>query len=189
MPNQWMKSTKFGVITRTSVNTSPKRQNAMASRWRLDGKRIVVTGGTKGIGKAVVEECASLGATVFTCGRSEETIDACVTEWSNKGLNVIVISADLVENAGRLSFYEFVVSNLNGQSLHGLVNNVGTNIRKKAVDYSEEEYNTVLRTNLDSAFRLSTLFYPLLKASSGSAVVNIGSVAGFTQFLQFLIFG
>lgn len=153
----------------------------MASRWRLDGKNIVVTGGTKGIGKAVVEECASLGATVFTCGRSQETIDACTTEWSNKGLNVVAISENVANDAGRLSFYEFVLTNLRGQpycNVDGLVNNVGTNIRKKAVEYTEEEYNTVLRTNLDSAFRLSTLFYPLLKTSAGSAVVNIGSVAG-----------
>jgi Tropinone reductase 1 len=73
-----------------------------------------------------------------------------------------------------------------GDQLHCLVNNVGFNIRKKAVDYSNDEYRRIMSTNLDSAFALCTALHGMLKKKNmsstedggASSVVNIGSVAG-----------
>jgi len=74
-----------------------------------------------------------------------------------------------------------------GDQLHCLVNNVGFNIRKKAVDYSNDEYRRIMSTNLDSAFALCTALHGMLKKNNNmsstedrgaSSVVNIGSVAG-----------
>ena len=62
-----------------------------------------------------------------------------------------------------------------------LVNNAGTNIRKKAVDYSYEEYERVRETNMDSVFELCRLAHPLLAKSGDAAVVNVASVASFRQ--------
>lgn len=63
-----------------------------------------------------------------------------------------------------------------------LINNVGTNIRKKTKDYSKEDFEFLMKTNLESVFELSKLCYPYLKRSSGgtTSIVNIGSVAAVT---------
>lgn len=55
-----------------------------AGRWRLEGRTALITGGTKGIGKAVVEELAALGCRVFTCARSEKDLHDCLAEWKAK---------------------------------------------------------------------------------------------------------
>lgn len=68
-----------------------------------------------------------------------------------------------------------------GGSLHVLVNNVGTNIRKPTTEYTEAEYDSIMNVNLKSVYNLCQLAHPLLKAAAnGSVVINIGSVAGVT---------
>jgi NAD(P)-dependent dehydrogenase (short-subunit alcohol dehydrogenase family) len=62
--------------------------------------------------------------------------------------------------------------------LCSLVNNVGTNIRKPSVEYTGDEYDKIMKTNLDSCFEFCRLAYPLLKASGHASVINITSVAG-----------
>jgi Tropinone reductase 1 len=67
------------------------------------------------------------------------------------------------------------------ESFDILVNNVGTNIRKKAIDFSLEEYNLIIATNMTSNFEISRLAYPFLKVKGDAAIVNLVSVAGFTH--------
>lgn len=151
---------------------------AASSKWSLQGKRIVVTGGTKGIGKAIVEDCAALGAEVITCARSAESIAACQQEWQTQGYHVHTCIADLSDETGRNQFVDFVQGKCGSNAVHALVNNVGTNVRKRALDYTEDEYEKIMNTNLHSAFHLTRSMHPLLKRAQGSSVVNIGSVAG-----------
>lgn len=150
-----------------------------ANRWSLKGKRIVVTGGTLGIGKAIVEELASLGGHVITCARNEESLHACLQEWQDRGFDVSGCAADMSTEEGRARLVSLCKTVWNDECIDALVNNVGTNIRKRAVEYSEEEYDLIMNTNLRSTFLLTKQFHPLLrKGASGSSVVNIGSVAG-----------
>src|SRR5205085_10393705 len=58
-----------------------------------------------------------------------------------------------------------------------LVNNAGTNIRKRAVDYSDDEYRLIRETNMDAVFDLCRLAYPLLRASGDASVINVASVS------------
>lgn len=135
-------------------------------------------GGSKGIGKSIIDELLELGGKVLTCGRNEKELLECYEEWKTAGYTDIhVVIADVSTAEGR----EKLVSKCNeifGENLHCLVNNVGSNIRKKAIEYNEEEYNTVMKTNLDSCFYLNNAFYPNLKKSGCGSVVNIGSVSG-----------
>jgi len=153
--------------------------------WNLPlGTTAVVTGGTKGIGKAIVEELAMKGSRVLTCSRKQEDLDECVAEWNSQGLNVVGICADVSTKEG-LDLLVTEIKSWVGTTgkLDILVNNVGTNIRKPSVEYTEQEYYKVWKTNFDSMFFLTMNCYPLLKRRPGelsSSVVNIGSVAGVT---------
>ncbi len=69
------------------------------------------------------------------------------------------------------------------------MNNTGTNIRKKTVEYSDEERDLILHTNLISAFSLTRGLYPLLKKSEVPSVVNISSVAGMTHIRTGSVYG
>jgi len=146
-----------------------------SSRWRLDGARAVVTGGTKGIGLAVVHELLGLGARVTAVARGEAVLDETLASAASHGL-FHVVHADVSSPAG----CDAVVARLptGWDQVEILVNNVGTNIRKPSLDFSEDEYQRVMDTNLTSAWEITRLLHPRLKASGRGAIVNIGSVAG-----------
>jgi Tropinone reductase 1 len=151
--------------------------------WNLPPKSTaVVTGGTKGIGKAIVEELAGThGCQVLTCCRNSDELEKFIKECQDKGMDVTGIVADVASKGGRQEFLTHIESFLDGRGLDILVNNVGTNIRKPSVEYSDDDVNFVLNTNLKSMFHLTTGCYKFLKRTGrASAVVNVGSVAGVT---------
>ncbi|KAF3433657.1 hypothetical protein FNV43_RR24760 [Rhamnella rubrinervis] len=148
-----------------------------ASKWSLKGTTALVTGGTRGIGHAVVEELAAFGATVHTCSRNEAELGKCLNEWGDKGFLVTGSVCDASLKPQREKLIEEVASVFNGK-LNILVNNVGTNLKKDTTDYTAEEYSFLMSTNFDSAFHLCQLAHPLLKASGVGSVVFISSTAG-----------
>ncbi|THU53609.1 hypothetical protein C4D60_Mb10t16240 [Musa balbisiana] len=147
------------------------------TRWSLGGMTALVTGGTRGIGHAVVEELAGLGASVHTCSRKEADLTECLRKWAAKGFRVTGSVCDLSSREQRDQLIREVSATFNGK-LNILVNNVGTNIRKPTVEFSAEEYSFLMATNLESAFHLCQLAHPLLKASGMGSIVFISSVAG-----------
>ncbi|PKA63137.1 Tropinone reductase like [Apostasia shenzhenica] len=148
-----------------------------AGRWSLDGMTALVTGGTRGIGNAVVEELAALGATVYTCSRKESELNDCLKKWEGLGYRVSGSVSDLSVREQREDLIQKVSSTFCGK-LNILINNVGSNIRKHTIDYSEEDYSFIMNTNFESAFHISQLAHPLLKASGKGSIVFISSVAG-----------
>jgi len=149
------------------------------SKWNLNGKTALVTGSTKGIGQAVAEELAALGAAIFIVARRQEEVVSEVKKLQDAGFEAFGIKADVSIPEERQRMVRTVMGE--GRGLDILVNNVGTNIRKKMVGYRDEEYHHILNTNMHSNFALMQLFYPLLKASQEAAVVNVLSVAGLTH--------
>jgi Tropinone reductase 1 len=148
-------------------------------RWRLDGLSALVTGGTKGIGRAIAEEMLHLGATVFIVARNIDEVEESIAAWQQQGLSAAGSAADLSHAADRNGLMGSVKAHWS--SLDILVNNVGTNVRKKAVEYSADEYDAIMGTNLRPAFEICQQAYPLLKKSEAASVVNIVSVAGLTH--------
>lgn len=144
----------------------------MNNRWSLDEKRALVTGGTKGIGKAIALELMNFGAKVCIVARSEEEIQKLTKEYKN----LIGIKADLSEEEDHSKVINYVKENFGRLDI--LINNVGVNIRKKTTDYSKDEYNKIVNTNLTSTFELSKMAHPLLKKSDDASIINISSVAG-----------
>lgn len=147
-------------------------------RWTLQGRRALVTGGTRGIGRAVAETLARLGAGVTVVARDGERLARRLSGWREDGLAIRGVAADLAGAEGRAAVAKAV---LEAGSLHVLVNNVGTNLRRPAVDYREDEVARIFATNLDAAFYLTRACHPALVAAGDAAVVSVASVAGLTH--------
>ncbi|CAN1782064.1 Tropinone reductase homolog [Linum perenne] len=150
-------------------------------RWCLDGMTALVTGGTRGIGHAIVEELAELGVTVHTCARTQTDIDRCVTEWQIKGYKVTASACDVLFRDQREKLIETVSSAFNGK-LNILVNNSGISLPKETVGFTTKDMAMVMGTNFESAYHLSQLSHPLLKESGNGNIVNISSIASFVSF-------
>jgi Tropinone reductase 1 len=148
----------------------------MAPNWSLQGKTALVTGGSKGIGKATVEEFLSLGAEVVFTARQEQEVSALEKVLRESHGPVYGLAAD-VTNAADISRLMAFVEKQWGK-LDILVNNAGTNIRKATGQYTEEEYQLVIATNVTAPYRMCIAALELLKKSGNASVVNVASVAG-----------
>lgn len=148
----------------------------MLDRWNLKSRKALVTGATKGIGKAIAEELLNLGANVFIVARSEEDVRHVVSGWQSKSLHAEGISADVTIPENRDKIFEQIEKKLGGLDI--LVNNVGTNIRKKIIEYSAEDYEFLVKTNMTATFEMCRLAYPLLRKSGIASIVNVVSVSG-----------
>ncbi|KAL5068949.1 hypothetical protein RYX36_019836 [Vicia faba] len=84
-------------------------------RWSLEGMTALVTGGTKGIGFAIVEELAEFGAAVHICSRKEDDINKCLEEWKRKGFNVTGSVCDILSHEQRKRLMEIVSSIFHGK--------------------------------------------------------------------------
>ncbi len=144
--------------------------------WDLNNKNILVTGGTKGIGKATVVSCLSLGAKVLFTARNEVEVNALEQELKATYTHVKGIAADVSDPTDREKIKHWITDQW--EVLHALVNNAGINIRKATLAYTEEEYQKVLAINLLAPFELSTLLYPCLEKAEQASIINVASVAG-----------
>ncbi|MBN2236195.1 MAG: SDR family oxidoreductase [Bacteroidales bacterium] len=149
------------------------------NRWKLEGKKALVTGGTKGIGLAIAEEILQLGGEVFIVARDEAMVQTQIKNWQEKGFKAFGANADISTTEGRKNLFLEIGKVWNQFDI--LINNVGTNIRKKAIEFTLEEYQTIISTNMTSNFEMSRLAYPFLKASGDASIVSLISVAGFTH--------
>ena len=142
----------------------------------LEVKRALVTGGSKGIGKAIVSEFLLLGAEVLFTARHAEEVAAVEREFLQMGHSVRGTVADVVLDEDREKLLEWMGEHWGFLDI--LVNNAGMNIQKRSVDYSREEYMQVLEIDLLAAFEFCRSLLPLLQKGHGASVINISSVAG-----------
>lgn len=151
-------------------------QSNNAAKWRLDGKKAVVSGATKGIGRAIAEELLALGAEVLIVARNAQEVAQTVGEFRGGGWHAFGMAADVSDDAGRKAIFQAVAENFSGLDI--LINNVGTNIRKTTLDCTDDEYETLWRTNVKSAYDLCRTAHPYLLNSASPSIINIVSVAG-----------
>jgi 2-deoxy-D-gluconate 3-dehydrogenase len=140
----------------------------------LGGKVAIVTGGNGGIGLGMARGLAQAGAAVVVAGRQAAKSAGAVQELEGLGARAVAAEADLRREAACRQLVETAVARFGRLDI--LVNNAGTNIRKQPQEYSLEEYNTVLETNLTSAFLLSQAAYPAMVRAGGGKIINIGSM-------------
>lgn len=148
-------------------------------RWTLAGKKALVTGATKGIGRAVAEEFLALGAEVLIVARNAAEVDNAVAGWRADGHRAHGVAADAATEPGRERIFAALADAFGPDAgLDVLVNNVGTNVRRRSLEYTADEFSFLLDTNLRSVWEITRRAHPSLKRSGAASVIIVGSVAG-----------
>lgn len=144
----------------------------------LKNKKALVTGGGSGIGKAIVEELAGLGANVLIhYFKSKDSAEALASGIRAKGGEADIVQADLSTEAGVKALAAFVERKWG--NLDVLVNNSGDLVaRRKLEEIDIEFYRAVMSVNLDSNILVTRAMIPLLRKSGQSSIVNLASLAG-----------
>ncbi len=141
--------------------------------WDLNAKTAIITGATKGIGRAILNEFIALGAHCIAVARNENDLESLLNELpANK---IDIFSADLAKPNSRKQLVNLISEKFGKIDI--LVNNAGTNIRKKTVDYSHSEFDYLFELNYKATFELSKSLYPLLKQSGNASIINISSIS------------
>lgn len=144
-------------------------------------KLVVVTGGTKGIGRAIIEAFSALGYSIATCSRNEGELAALKTELKEKYQNKIhILKADLSRKEPTKEFIDFV--RVIGKPVEVLVNNTGKFIPGEIHLENDGVLEEMISTNLYSAYRVSRGLIPLMKAEMRGHIFNICSIASITAY-------
>jgi Tropinone reductase 1 len=138
--------------------------------WQLRGRNALVTGGSRGIGLAIVRELTELGASVLLVARTPAGVDEAARELGATGLAADVTSAD---DRARIT-----AAVRERGPLHVLVHNAGSNIRSPLVGYDDATIEQMIALNLTSPILLSRDLHPEMRAAGDASVIHVGSVAG-----------
>lgn len=167
---------RFAVFLLVHLNYADELMNTL---FDFTGKRALVSGGSRGIGYAIADRLLRQGAETMVVARDAAGLESVVANWKREGLRAAGCSADIssLEGIGRV--VEAAQTAWDGVDV--LINCAGTNIRKPTTDYSSEEFDHILNTNVRSGFELSRRLHPLLRTAGGASVLFIGSTAGLTM--------
>jgi NAD(P)-dependent dehydrogenase (short-subunit alcohol dehydrogenase family) len=154
----------------------------------LTGKVAIVTGGSRGIGRAIAETFAREGATVVICGRKQERLDPVAAEINAKGAGKAVPHACHV---GKLEDLHKLVATTEAE--HGkidvLVNNAATNIAQgPGIEMDDAQFDKMVEVNLKSAYRLVRLVAPGMCNRASGSIINIASIAGLRPQYEGLLY-
>lgn len=149
----------------------------------LRGKVILITGGTRGIGRAIAKRLLAAGAEVSICGRSAEAVAEAVRELeAQAGGKVKGKAADVTKHEQVEALFRFVDEEFGG--LDVLVNNAGTGLFRPLRNLTLDEWRTTIETNLSGAFYCSREALFRFGTRKGGYIVNISSLAGKHAFAE-----
>lgn len=143
-------------------------------------KVAVVTGSSRGIGRAIAESLAREGARVVVSARTESDVECAVEEMTRAGLEARGTACDVRRYADAESLMRFATESWGGLDI--LVNNAGVGIFEHVADLSPEQWNQVIDTNLTGVFNCCHAAIPHLRKRGGGYILNISSLAGKNAF-------
>jgi NAD(P)-dependent dehydrogenase (short-subunit alcohol dehydrogenase family) len=147
----------------------------------LAGKIAIVTGGTRGIGRAIAERMLAEGASVAICGRSGQGVERAVSEMTEHAEGVAWgAPADVAKLEDVRDFFRGVDSRFGGVDI--LVNNAGVGIFRSVADLTPEEWRTTVDVNLNGAYYCSHEALQRFRTRGGGSIINISSLAGKNPF-------
>jgi len=140
----------------------------------LEGKVALITGGSRGLGKAMALALASDGASIALVARDKEKLEETAQAVRSAGGKAEVWTADITDEA-QVSQLEKDVAAKFGH-VHILINNAGINIRTNITEFTLEEWNRVQNTNLTSVFLMCRAFVPHMKGAGYGRIINMTSI-------------
>ena len=140
----------------------------------LKDRIALVTGASRGLGRAIAIALAEAGAQLALVSRDEDQLQVTADEVAAKGGSARIFRADVAEEA-QVDMLSRMVSHEMGP-VQILVNNAGMNLRKPITDFSLEEWNRVVNTNLTSVFLMCRAFVPQMKGRGYGRILNLASI-------------
>jgi NAD(P)-dependent dehydrogenase (short-subunit alcohol dehydrogenase family) len=145
----------------------------------LDGRVAVITGASKGLGKAMALALGEAGASIALVARHLEPLNEVGRAIKSAGGEARAFQADVSEEE-QVHRLEREVAGTFGK-VHILINNAGMNIRKPLVEFTLEEWHRVLNTNLTSVFLMCRSFVPQMKGGGYGRIINMTSIMGWVS--------
>jgi len=158
---------------RLSTNNHPNEERSVK---RLEGKNVLVTGASSGIGRAVALACAQEGANVAVCARRADRLEEVAAEIRGLGVKAAICVADVAVEAEILAAISSAQEQLG--AIDVLVNNAGTNLKNRTIgDTTVEEWQRILDINLTSAYIFTKALLPAMIERKDGVIINIASRA------------
>lgn len=146
------------------------------ARRKLAGLRVLVTGASQGIGRALVVSAAKRGAKVIAAARSAALLDEVVREVRATGGTIEPVVADITRDEDRQKMVAIATEKFGG--LDVLINNAGIGATGHFMDSDPQVLRTIFETNYFALVEVTRAFLPMLKTGTTPAIVNISSVVG-----------
>lgn len=140
----------------------------------LQGRTALITGGNRGLGKAIALALGSAGARLALVARDRAALEATATEIRGSGAVVEVFPADVTAEQQVRQLERDVLARFDRVDI--LVNNAGINVRRTVEEFTLEDWNRVIATNLTSAFLLCRSFVPKMKGRGYGRILNLTSI-------------
>lgn len=140
----------------------------------LEGKVAVISGGSRGLGRAMAVALAGEGASIALVARDQGKLSDVAGEVRAAGGQAATFIADVTNETQVETARQGVLDKFGG--VHILINNAGINIRKRLHEYSLDEWNRVLDTNLTSVFLMCRAFVPHMKGQGYGRIINLSSI-------------
>lgn len=140
----------------------------------LSGKAAVITGASKGLGKAMALALGSAGAKLALVSRSKEQLQAVAAEARKLGAEAEVFPADVTSESQVKQLERDVAAKFGKVQI--LINNAGINIRKPSVEFTLDDWRAVMDTNLTSVFLMCRAFVPAMKGQGYGRILNLTSI-------------
>lgn len=153
------------------------------SEKQFEGKSAIVTGGTRGIGKAIALELAKRGANVaFNYARSADEAEKLKAEIEALGVKALAAQCDVANTESSAEFVKQVTAEFG--TVDFLINNAGITRDTLILRMKEDDWDAVLDTNLKGAFNFSkAVLRPMMKNADGGSIINISSISGVVGML------
>jgi NAD(P)-dependent dehydrogenase (short-subunit alcohol dehydrogenase family) len=149
---------------------------AVLESFGVPGRVAVVTGGNRGLGRAFAHALGEAGAAVAIVARDVEASDAVVRELAANGVRAAAFQADVTDRAGLATAAEQIDAEFGLVDI--LVNNAGTCVHRPALEVTEEEWRSVVDTNLTGVWNGCQVFGASMVQAGQGVIVNVGSMSG-----------
>jgi NAD(P)-dependent dehydrogenase (short-subunit alcohol dehydrogenase family) len=151
-------------------------------KLELDGRTAIVVGGTSGIGRAIAHGLAEAGADIVCTSRRAEQVDAAATEIEGLGRRTIRCASDVADRASLENLLSETRSALGKVDI--LVNSAGITKRTPSLEVAEEEWNSILETNVTGTLRTCQVFGRHMIENGYGRIINIASLSTFVSLFE-----